>query len=258
MKLAYFPGCKISFFQSQYGDDVEAVMAALDIELVTLTFHCCGNPVRGEDLETSLYSAMRNLALARLSGLDIITPCKCCFGQFKHAIHHWNENPDLRKKIEVRLAAEGLYWDGKNTVRHLLEYLYYDIGVEKLAQKVKNSLVDTAMVVQYGCHALRPMGITQFDNPHAPKIFEAVLSALGAKVLPWSRRTECCGNPAAKLNPTLSETIARGKLASAARAGADQIVTACTHCQMQYEDVDADSGVSPVLFTRILRKALDI
>ncbi len=258
MRLAYFPGCKISFFQAQYGEDVEAVMAALDVELVNLSFHCCGNPMRGEDLETSLYSAMRNLALAREAGLDIITPCKCCFGQFKHAVHHWNAHAEIREKLQERLMAERLYWDGKNRVRHLLDFLYTDIGVDTLAARAAKARMDEKVVLQYGCHALRPHGVTQFDNPHAPRIFEELMAALGVTVLPWSGRTECCGSPTAALNPKLARTIAQGKLASARKAGAQQIVTACTHCQMQYEEGLTQAPVEPVLFTRILRRALGI
>ncbi|MCG8565020.1 MAG: CoB--CoM heterodisulfide reductase iron-sulfur subunit B family protein [Desulfobacterales bacterium] len=258
MKLAYFPGCKISFFQAEYGEDFEAVMSALGVELVNLSFNCCGNPLRGEDLETSFYSALRNLALAREAGLDIITPCKCCFGQFKHAISHFHGNPEIRERLLARLRAERLYWDGKNKVRHLLDFLYHDIGVDALADLVKHPQTEESLVVQYGCHALRPMDVTRFDNAHAPRIFEELMAALGCEVLPWSRRTECCGNPAAELNPELARTIAEGKLESARKAGAHGIVTACTHCQMQYGEIPSNDGVEPLLFTRILRKALGI
>ena len=257
MKLAYFPGCQISFAQREYGQCVEAIMDALGVTLVKLPFNCCGNPVRDSDLETSLYASLRNLALAREAGLNILTPCKCCFGQFQHAIYHWNTRDDVRDSLRARLTDEGLNWDGSTGVRHLLNFLHQDFGVDALAERVKEKQAGVLRVLQYGCHALRPSGVTQFDNPHAPRIFEDLMAALGAPAVPWSKATECCGNPVATLNPELSRSLAAKKMEVAHGVGASEIVTACTHCQMQYENL-GEGPVKAITFAHILARALGI
>ncbi len=85
MKYAYFPGCKIPHHLPEYGSSVEAVCDAVGIELAKPEFNCCGYPVRHENELASIYSAIRNFAVAEEAGLPIMTPCKCCFGNLKYA-----------------------------------------------------------------------------------------------------------------------------------------------------------------------------
>ncbi|WP_457553871.1 CoB--CoM heterodisulfide reductase iron-sulfur subunit B family protein [Desulfobacula sp.] len=263
MKFAYFPGCKIPFELEEYGRSFEAVMKKLGVALIRLPFNCCGYPSRNESLEISVLSSIRNLALAQSQGLDIITPCKCCFGQFKHAIYWWNTHKDLQIKINAILDKEGLSWNGKTRVKHLLTFLYHDLGLEKLKQEIKNPLPPEKIVVQYGCHALRPFSITGFDDPFAPKIFQALINITGFKVIEWSKSTECCGNPIYETNKSLSLKLVRAKLNSATDLGADYICTACTHCQIQYNLMQIDKelkkfNIIPILFTQILGMAMGL
>ena len=263
MKLAYFPGCKIAYHVKAYGISLEAVMRKLGIKLVKLPFKCCGYPESSRNREVSVLSAIRNCALAEKYKLDIITPCKCCFGQLKHAILHYAHNPDLKQKIDDLLAKEHLYWHGRTRIDHILTFLYHTYGIDTLKHRIKNKLPSQKMVVQYGCHALRPFSVTGFDNPHAPKIFEDLLHIIGIQPIPWSKSTECCGHPIYDRNPALSLQLRQEKLISAAKTGADYICTACTHCQMQYETaahpLPADAATDlprPILFTRLLQLAI--
>lgn len=260
MKLAYFQGCKIPFYLKEYDITFRAVMNLLGVELVSLDFHCCGYPERGSDFETSIYQSLKNLAIAEKEGLDIITPCKCCFGQFKHAVHWYFHDSILRKHLDSLLEKEGLKWKGNTRVSHLLNYLHDDYGLDRISSRVVKKLEGRKTVIQYGCHALRPFSITGFDHPNAPVIFEALLGLTGIEVIEWSKSCECCGNPVYEFDKALSRTITEDKLASALEIGADYICCACTHCQIQYEKIQAEfnteSPVTPVLFTRLLSQAL--
>ena len=269
MKFAYFPGCKISFYAKDYGLSFEAVMETLGVELVRLDFNCCGSPARSKSFEVSILSSIKNYALARKHDLDIITPCKCCFGQFKHASYWYDQNKALKEKIDAILARENLFWDGKTRIKHLLSFLYHDVGIHELEKRIKRKLPEKKVVVQYGCHALRPFSITGFDNPYAPKIFEELLNLTGFKTVEWSKRTECCGNPIFDDNPKLSGKMLQNKIKTARDAGADYICTACTHCQMQYHQMQSDqtqygqikyqkNNPKTILFTQILGAALGI
>jgi len=87
----------------------------------------------------------------------------------------------------------------------------------------------------YGCHALRPYGVTHFDNPMAPTIFERLLAPTGVTVVDWPMRLECCGNPLAGKNDMLSKKLTHKKQQNASQAGANVLVTACTYCQIQFD-----------------------
>ena len=263
MKFAYFPGCKIPFELEEYGRSFEAIMEKLSVQLINLPFNCCGYPSRSKSLEISVLSSIRNLALAEKQDLDLITPCKCCFGQFKHAIYFWNNRTDLRIKINKTLKNEGLSWKGETQIKHLLSFLHNDFGLLKLKQKITKPFSKEKIVVQYGCHALRPFSITGFDDPFAPKIFEALVNITGLKSLEWSKSSECCGNPIYETNKKLSLKMLGSKLKTASETGAAYICNACTHCQIQYNVMGMEQELKkyqifPVLFTQILGKAMGL
>ncbi len=263
MKIAYFKGCKIPFHLSGYGTSFEAVMGKLGVELVPLDFSCCGNPYRSDSFEASMFSSIKNYALARQHDLDIITPCKCCFGQFKHAAYWYWKKDDLKKKMDSLLTEEDLFWDGKTQVKHYLTFLHQDFGIEKLAARIEKKLPEKKTAVQYGCHALRPFSITGFDNPYTPRIFEDLVNVTGLEAIEWSRSTECCGNPVLNHNENLSKKLIENKLKTARNEGANLICTACTHCQIQYETIKTQNDItqydlSSHVFTQLLGLALGI
>ena len=239
MRYAYFPGCKIAHHLPQYGTSVRAVCQALGVELVDLEFNCCGYPVRHESELASVFSAVRNFALAERAGLPILTPCKCCFGNLKYAAARMAENVDLIHEVGRLLGKEGLLLPERMEAEHLLTVLDRRVGAETLAAKVVSPLSGLKVACHYGCHALRPGKVTGFDDPLAPTVFERVVAALGAETVDWELRLECCGHPLRGRDEVISESLMRRKLESADTAGADVLATACTYCQLQF-DVERD------------------
>lgn len=266
MKLLYFPGCKLTAQLPAYDRATRAVLDALSVALAEREMTCCGYPVRHQSFAAFLYSAARNLALAETQGLDILTPCKCCFGSFKHAIHWLRRKPSLRAEINRRLAAEDLRWEDRSEVIHLLTLLRGPVAGGKIEAQVTIPLTGLRVAAHYGCHALRPAAVTAFDNPTAPRIFEALIAATGATPLHWARRTECCGNPLWEKNPRLALALMGKKLASASEAGADVLCTACTHCQLQFEGIrrrhpeadPAQGRLRAILYPQLLGLALGL
>ena len=237
MKYAFFAGCKIPYFVPQYEIATRVVSSALNIQLVDVEFNCCGYPVRNLDFYAFLYSAARNLALAEQVGEYLITPCKCCYGSFKRAEHILLEREDLRERINLQLAASDLKYQGRLKVRHLLQVLYHDVGIETIRKKIVKPFNGLQIAVHYGCHALRPSKITNFDDPYNPSIFDQLVEATGAVSVKWSMRTECCGNPLWQKNNRLSQLLARKKILNAQQAGAQFLCVACTYCQIQFDHV---------------------
>ncbi len=268
MRYAYFPGCKIPYHLPQYGQATRAVCAALDIELLDVEFGCCGYPVRHNSFEASMFAAARNFALAAKAGLPILTPCKCCFGNLRHALYWLRESEPLRGAVGALLGKEGLRLPRLEEMRvvHLLTALDQGVGLEAIAAKVTRPLSGVAVAAQYGCHALRPGYVTGFANPLSPRIFERLLQVAGARTVDWPLRLECCGNPLWGKNDAMAAKLAARKLADAEGAGADLLCTACTYCQLQFDvlrerlpDQEAASQAPPsMLFPQLLGLALGL
>lgn len=244
MNYAYFPGCKIPHHLPAYGQAVTALCAALGIGLEPLEFNCCGEPVRHRSFEAWALSAGRNLALAQRAGLAIMTPCKCCFGSLKHAAYWLRENPALRAQVGAALAEEDLSLPEEPQVLHLLTVLDRDVPSDELAARAGGRLYGLKVAAHYGCHALRPGNVTNFDDPLNPSIFERLLRRVGATPVPWALRLECCGHPLRGKRDKFSLALKARKLADARDAGAQILVTACTYCQMQF--AEPDEGLAAV------------
>lgn len=240
MQFAWFRGCKIPFFMSHYETSSRAVLQKMGVGLVDMEFGCCGYPVRNQDNVAFLVSAARNLAMAEQAGLDLLTPCKCCFGSFKHAIHILESDSALKARVGAVLAAEGLTYQGKAQVRHILQVLHDEVGLKALKDAVVRKYKGLKVAVHYGCHALRPSNVTNFDDPFDPKLFDELVELTGAKSVEWGRKLDCCGAPLWDKNDDLGRKVARAKIDSGHQAKAAVICSACTYCQIQLDTFQAE------------------
>ncbi len=257
MKYAFFKGCKMPHFQPDYEKTTRQVMQKLGVELVDLEFNCCGHQVKDQDYLSFLYASIRNIALAEEKGLTIMTPCKCCFGNLMNAVYAVKNDAGLKGKITALLAEENLIWKGDNNPVHLLTVLRHNIGIDRIKKHVVKEMTGFRVATHYGCHALRPSNVMQFDNPFSPVIFEELIRATGAETVDWSRRLECCGNPILEKNRTMSVKMMKNKFEDAAQSGADYICTACTYCQIQFEAVRKEEGLNDsypdaILYSKLL------
>ncbi len=265
-RYLYFPGCKLEPFLPRYDRSTRRVMAALDVELVERELNCCGYPVRDQDPVASVLAAARNLALAAREGLALMTPCQCCYGQLKHADHWLRQREDLRRYVNATLKEEGLIWKAGTGAFHLLQILATEIGPEAIRPRIRHPLKGLNIAAHYGCHALRPGHVTQFDNPLAPTLFEKLVDVTGATAVPWPLRLECCGHPLRGKNEDLATKLMQRKIEDACQAGAQVLATACTYCQMQFgaassvaEGHKADGPFLPaVLYTQLLGRAMGL
>jgi heterodisulfide reductase subunit B len=220
-------------------------MGRLGVELAEIReFNCCGYPIRNLDFKAFVLSSARNLALAARMGLNVVSLCKCCFGSLRKAAHALREDTALREEINRVLGKEGLRYDERTEVRHLLSVLFHDLGVEAIKEKITAPPAGLKVAVQYGCHALRPSKVTEFDDPVAPSLFDRLVEATGAKSIEWPLKLECCGAPLLGVNDDLSTELTERKLSDGKKSGADCICTACTYCQLQFEAVQERSPAS--------------
>jgi heterodisulfide reductase subunit B len=265
VKFALFVGCAIPAEVPAYERSARAVLRRLGVGLVDLDFGCCGDPVRRLRLDAHLVLAARNLALAAARGLDVLTLCQCCYGSLRHAQHLLRGHPELQARCAEELAREGLALPDhaaaghapRPAVRHLLDVLARDVGLDAIAARVTAPQTELAAAAHYGCRALRPSDVVDLDNPHAPTVFERLVAVTGARSVDWPRRLDCCGAPLAEQNPELAARLRAAKLADAREAGAAALCTACPHCQTHFAAAPA-SGLDVLLYPQVLGLALGL
>ncbi len=267
MKYALFLGCNIPARVRQYETSARSVFAELGVDIEDIKdFNCCGYPLRNSDFKTFVLFSARNLALAEKLGLNMITLCKCCYGSLKMAEHHMKENLFLKDEVNETLAKEGLEYNGNFEIKHLLSALYSDIGINTLKEKITRSFKNLKIAVHYGCHALRPSNIMQFDDPVSPVIFDRLVELTGAKSIDWSLKLECCGAPVLGINDDLSMNLTEKKLTNGKRSGADYLCTACPWCHLQFDSVQKtmieqqrlNNHLPAILFPQLLGLAMGI
>jgi heterodisulfide reductase subunit B len=238
MKFAFFLGCNIPARVQQYESAARAVLARLGVKLEDIRqFNCCGYPMRNFDQISFLVSSARNLALAETLGLDMLTLCKCCYGNLRSAQHILRGDAAVMHEINRILATDRLHYAGSGEIKHFLPLLHREIGMEKIKQQLKTSFKQLKIATHYGCHALRPSHVTQFDDPVSPTLFDDLVSLLGAESVDWTTRLECCGAPLMGINDRVSLYITRKKLLDGKRAGAHFLCTACPFCHQQFDTV---------------------
>jgi heterodisulfide reductase subunit B len=119
--------------------------------------------------------------------------------------------------------------------KSVLQILVEDIGVQEIQEAVHKPLKGLKVVPYYGCIMNRPPEIMDFDDPENPVAMDRVLSALGATVLDFPLKVECCGGSYGVARKDIVVNLS-GKLLRLARdLGAHAVVTACPLCQMNLD-----------------------
>jgi heterodisulfide reductase subunit B len=270
MKYAYYPGCAAhSASAKEYGSSAKAVCQALGIQLVEIPdWNCCGaiDAVSSLEPDYSVALAARNLALAEKMQTDIVTVCSACYFTLARTNKILKENSEVRSKVTEALNAVGLSYSGNVKVRHLLEVVLSDVGLEKIKAQVKNPLKALNVASYYGCLLVRPVDLTNFDNPEHPSKMDELAEALGASKVDYYSKTKCCGASMAVTDEKVMLELSKKILLDAKNAGANVMVTACPLCQFNLDakqaDIEAAYSMSiglPILyFTQLIGLALGI
>ena len=235
MKYAYYPGCSLeAALAKEYDLSTKAVSERFGIELEELPdWNCCGAS-SGHSTSYLLNHAIvgRNLAIAEKQGLDIAAACPACYVRLKHTRHEVMERPQLKEQV---VESIGLPYEAKYDVRHLLDILCNDVGIEAIKEKVTKPLSGLKLVSCYGCFLVRPPKVVAFDDPENPQSMDNLLAALGAEVLDWSGKVDCCGGSLALTKRDIVVRLVGELVAMARGVGAEALVAACPLCQMNVD-----------------------
>ena len=229
LNYAYYPGCSLHASAKEYDISTRGVCKVLKIGLEEVPdWFCCGaTPAHNVDELLSLSLCAKNLSLAEEVEGDLAVACAACFSRLKTTQHHLRNNDVQRKQVETAIAAPAPL--GKK-VKHMLEILAKDYGLDKLAAAVTRPLTGLKVACYYGCLLTRPPDVPNLDCVEAPTIMEDVLNAVGAETVAWSHRLECCGANFTLSRPGVVLQLSNAILDSAKAAGADCILVACPLC----------------------------
>ncbi len=231
---ALFLGCTIPAREPNYELSARKALTKLGIDLVDLeNMTCCAPPpVQSLDLVTATSISAYNICLAEEADLDIVTLCTGCFESLAMANTTLKKNPNLRQKVNKILSSTGKEFKGIKEVKHYLQVLQNDIGVDGLRKSVGKDLSRLKVASFSGCHLLRPSSLLKFDDAERPRIFDDLIEALGAKSIPYRNKLKCCGGLLRGYADEVALAIAREKIVNTTKAGADCIATLCPFCHL--------------------------
>ena len=264
MKYAYYPGCSLHSTAKDYDISTRAVCQALDIGLQEIPdWICCGASSAHMTSELlSLSLAVKNLALAKDMGLDTVVCCAECYSRLKVAnkVMRSGENAHVRDVDE----AVGTTYRGESKVKHLLEVVSDEYGLDALQAKVTRDLGELNVAAYYGCLLVRPPDVTGFDDPDDPTVMDKIITAVGAKAVDWPYKTECCGSSLTLTRTDIVLKLCRDIYQMAADQGAECLLVACPMCQsnldMRQSQVNrrykTDFDLPVIYFTQLIGLAL--
>ena len=241
MTYRYFPGCSLKSSGRAYEESLLAVFRAMGVPLQELDdWNCCGaTSYMSVDEVEAFALAARNLGLAEQAapaeggGTDVVAPCNACYLVLLKTQRYMAEHPDLAQKVRAGLQAVGLTYEGRTRVRHPLDVLVNDIGLDQIKKRVTQKLSGLKVACYYGCQIVRPFAA--FDSAYNPTSMDRLVTAIGATPVTWPLKTRCCGGTLTGTIPEAGLRLNRILLKEAKRRGADVMITVCPLCQFNLE-----------------------
>lgn len=274
MKYIYYPGCSAEATGKPFEESLLEVLKLLELPFEELhQWNCCGATAYMSIDELKAFAlAARNLALAEKQGLtatmetvDLFTSCAACYLVLLKTHKYIKEYPEINDKIAAALSRADLQYGGGVRVRHALDLLINDIGIDRISKQVRKPLADLRVACYYGCQIVRPYAL--FDDIENPSSMDRLIQLIGAEAVDWPMKTRCCGGSLMGTIPDVGLRLNHIILREAQKHGADVIATACPLCQFNlecYQDkivkqVDRSFARIPVVFfTQLLGLAFGI
>jgi len=240
MEYSYYPGCSLERNANAYHVSTMAVAKTLGVKFNELDdWNCCGATEYIALNRLAAYALVaRNLALAKQQGGDnhLVAPCSACFLNLSKAETYLTEDKKLGEQVNIALAAGGMHYDaGSLRVRHLLDVFVNDIGYTKIAEKVTHPLKGLNVAPYYGCLIVRPSFQGVFDDHEFPTTLDKLLRTLGARVVDFPLKAQCCGGHMTQISEKVALDMLNRLLHSADDYQADVIVTLCPMCQLNLD-----------------------
>jgi heterodisulfide reductase subunit B len=260
MEYTYYPGCSLESAHSSYNDSMKKVFNHLDCKLHELEdWNCCGATAYMSVKEVVGFAiSARNLALAEKHKRDLVAPCSSCYTILAKTHRYMKELPELQERVNECLKEGGLSYNLSVKVRHPLDVLINDIGLEKIKEKSKYRLEGLKIANYYGCQIVRPE--KGFDDREEPMTMDNLFAAIGADNVYYPMKVKCCGGMLMTTFEDVALKLSKEIIECAIKNGANCIVTTCPLCQMNleaYQDVinktyNTNYNMPILFFTQVL------
>ncbi len=245
MKIGLFLGCNMPALRPDVEKGIRVSLASLGVEIVDLEGAACC-PAYGTfwsaDEEAALAVGAWNYSIAEKMGVDMVVQCGSCYSTLKMSRHKLI-NGKLQEINEKYLSKVGAKYEGKSDTKHITDFLYNTIGVDKIKSSLKYTMKGLKAVVQVPCHTIRPSKILGFDDPENPQVLKELTRALGAEVPTFTRDKQCCGGAGgyARHNRGAALEFLKLKLDSMKEeVDPDCIVVSCITCLMWMDEAQEE------------------
>ena len=206
-KYLLYPGCSMESSAKAYFDSLMAVSKPIGLELEEVEdWNCCGaTEYLGISLTPAYALITRNLALAAKQAngnRTVVAPCSACYLNLAKADYYMQEQPKLGMMVNEALKAGDLsYKPGTLSIRHLLDVMVYDIGLDTIKSKVVRPLTGLRVAPYLGCMVPRPDYENRWSDHEHPNELDLLLDVLGAEVIDFPLKTHCCGGHMPHIGP---------------------------------------------------------
>jgi heterodisulfide reductase subunit B len=245
MRYAYYPGCSAESTARDMHQSTLAVAEALGIELVEPGGWTCCGATAGHQTDRILAASLPAANLVKIAdmGLECVVNCAACYNRMMVANHEISSDSQIRESV---CEAIGRDYDGKVLVRHFIEVLLEDVGLEKITDAAIRSLNGLKVACYYGCLLVRPPKVVNFDDPENPTSLDKLVKAIGGESIDWPYKVECCGGGLSLSRTDIVVQLADSILSMAESAGADCIAVSCPMCQvnldLRQQDIKKQTG----------------
>jgi heterodisulfide reductase subunit B2 len=237
----YYPGCSMESSGRAYQESLRVVNRVLGLEFKEIKdWNCCGATEYLSISQTQAYALIgRNLALATQQAngsRSVVAPCSACYLNLTKVDHQMEVDPYLNQKVNSALEAGNLtYKPGSLEIRHLVDVLYYEVGLEAVKSHVVRPLSALRVAPYLGCMVPRPDYPGRFSDHTQPVELDRLMEALGVQVVEYPYKTTCCGGHMPHISPDNAYELIRRLLYGAERQQADLIATVCPMCQLNLD-----------------------
>ncbi|GEM_PF-2048592 len=213
-KIAYFPGCQAETRLLDVKEAGKLVLEAFNVNYgIPEGWKCCGLPIRligdsamADELQRGFFEKIKELGVR-----EVVTTCAGCASELRAAAKH---------------LGSGIH------VRHLIEFLFEEVGVDVISRKACNG-GNVKVALHEPCHLGRHVG--RYVVAYAERILKALPNVNYAGM---KGADECCGAGGLLKfhDPTVSAAIRSRKLDVISKSGAGLVVAPCPLCTVNISE----------------------
>ena len=239
-----FEGCTIGNRIPFIEASSRKVFDKLGIQTSQAPFSCCPDPtgMKSFDNDAWLVMGARNLSLAEAEGKDIVSLCNGCTNTLRGVKHQLQHDSLKKEKVNLELAKVGKEFKGSVDVKHFIDVLKKEVGIDKIKGAITKQLSGLKVAVHPGCHYMRPSEWMQSDDPMRPTTLKELVSATGASVVDYGEEVLCCGSAVTNAYEEHGLQNLKIKMDLIKKSGADIIAVNCPACFQQFDTRQRDLG----------------